>query len=168
MFENKKLLKKIEIKQKELKEKEEELKEMKEQLLFIEQNMKDTSSKIDISNVYVWCYNGIYSLVYINEKKIVGEDIARTLRDGYKSTVTDVFSGKVIYEKSSISKIESPEIIFDSFSNMSNYAYIYTLYHFDKDLLAFTDNKVPEYILKQLLFKLNNVDVKKYILNNNK
>lgn len=44
----------------------------------------------------------------------------------------------------------------------------FQLYRADKNLLAYTDKKVPLYVIQQLYYKLNNVDVKTYVLKTGK
>ena len=157
MFKRKKELKKLEEKRKEL-EKE------KQELLFIKQQLNDNSPKIDISNVYIWKYKDIYSLVYLNEKEILGIDIVNRERNGYSSTLTDIFSDEIVYKKSSLDRIQAQELITNPRDRYSSYAFLYSIYEYDKNLLAFTDKKVPKYLLQQLLFKLNNVNVDSYTL----
>lgn len=98
MFKNKKRLK-------ELEDTRLELEKEKQELLFIKEQLDNTMPKIDISNVYVWYDNDIYS-----------------------------------------------------------YAYLSPIYAVDRNILAYTDKMVPMYVLQQLYYKLNNVDVNAKIL----
>lgn len=160
MFGIKKRLKQIE-------EEKEYLKKEKEELLFIKEQLENTTPKIDISNVFVWNDKNTYSIVRLDVQNIRGKTLGGFGEevDGFYSTLTDIFTNQIIYEKSSTCKIQSKERIVFSIHNKDNYyAYLYPIYRFDNNLLAFVDKKVPLYILQQLYYELNNIDVNAYTL----
>lgn len=150
----------------EIKEKEEYLEKLKKELLFIKQNLEDTTPKIDISDLYIWSENGLNSIVRLNVKKIHGRTIFGD-EDGYESTLVDIFSNKIIYTKSSVDLITSKQWVDKSYKE-GYYAYLTPLHKFDNNILAYADKKVPLYVLQQLYYKLNNVDINGCVLKNNK
>lgn len=162
MFANKKKLKEIE-------EMKQELEREKQELLFIKEQLEDSMPKIDISNVYVWEDKGVYSIVKLDIQKIRGVNKFFMMEvDGYGSTLIDVFSNNVIYQKDSMSKIRREENILGETIGEGYTAYLIPICEVDKNLLAYTDKKVPLYVLQQLYYKLNNVDVNAYTLKKEK
>ena len=159
MFGNKKILKQIE-------EEKNYLETLKNELLFIKQNLEDTTLKIDISDLYIWSENGLNSIVRLNVKKIHGRSIFGQ-EDGYESTLVDIFSNKTIYTKCSVDLITSKQWVDKSYKE-GYYAYLTPLHKFDNNILAYADKKVPLYVLQQLYYKLNNVDINGCVLKNNK
>ena len=150
----------------EIKEKEEYLEKLKSELLFIKQNLEDMTPKIDISDLYIWSENGLNSIVRLNVKKIHGRSIFGQ-EDGYESTLVDIFSNKTIYTKCSVDLITSKQWVDKSYKE-GYYAYLTPLHKFDNNILAYADKKVPLYVLQQLYYKLNNVDINGCVLKNNK
>ena len=150
----------------EIKEKEEYLEKLKSELLFIKQNLEDMTPKIDISDLYIWSENGLNSIVRLNVKKIHGRSIFGQ-EDGYESTLVDIFSNKTIYTKCSVDLITSKQWVDKSYKE-GYYAYLTPLHKFDNNILAYADKKVPLYVLQQLYYKLNNVDINDCVLKNNK
>lgn len=140
MFENKKLLKQIE--------------KEKQELLFIKSQLESIMPKVDISNVYVWDCGGVSSIVRLVVRNIHGKNGFGTELDGYKSTLIDIFTNQVVYELNSVNLIKEKQYI-----SKDNYAYFYKVHEIDHSLLAYADKKVPLYVLQELYFKLNNVDV---------
>ena len=160
MFKNRKILKQI-------KKEKEELFLIKEELLFIKEQLEDGTPKVDISNVYVWKDNGLYSIVKLNVEKFRGATwggLGRE-RNGFRSTLVDIFTGKTIYTKCSLELIKSEEWInYGSLVTDGYYAHLIPIYKIDNNILAYADKKVPLYVLQQLYYKLNNVDVNAKIL----
>ena len=78
MFGSKKGLKQIE-------EARKQLEEEKKELLFIKEQLEDSSPKVDVSNIFVWEDKGVYSIVKLDVQLIHGrvvlfrQYIARTL-----------------------------------------------------------------------------------------
>lgn len=170
MFANKKKLKEIEEMKQELLFLKQELKREKQELLFIKEQLEDSTPKIDISNVYVWEDKGVYSIVKLDIQKIRGINLFHLGQevDGYESTLIDIFSNNVIYQKDSMSKIKREEYITGERLGKGHTAYLIPICEVDKNLLAYTDKKVPLYVLQQLYYKLNNVDVNAYTLKKEK
>ncbi len=139
--------------EKELLEKE------KEQLLKIKQMMENTNNHdvIDISDVYVWIENGIHCLVRLAVENITGENKYGTIINEYKSTLTDIFTGKVIYEKNSTEKIDDLEKI--DYNGRTRLASFMNIFNVERELLIYIDKQVPKYILQQLFYRLNNIDI---------
>lgn len=153
-------------KRKKIKKQIEALELEKKELLFIKQQLEDSTPKINISDIYVWKASGVYSLVKLDIKKIVGRTwggIGR-LTEGYESTLIDIFSNNVVYQKSSIKKISRNEFVKDG----EYYALLLPLHEVDNNLLAYANKEVPMYVLQQLFYKLNNVDVNAYKLKKQK
>lgn len=164
MFKNKKLLKEIEIQK-------QELEYEKQQLLFIKQQLEESSPKVDITDVYIFEKKGIYSLVKLHIKNIVGNCLggAGILVNGYQSTLVDLFSNEIVFEKCSVNHISEDEIVKpDGFMEEKYHVYIYPLYKFDHNLLAYPDKKVPLYVLQQLYYNINNVNLNSPVLKKQK
>ena len=153
MFKNKKEIQKLE--------------KLKEELLFITNNLETTTPKIDISNVYIWEENGLYSIVKLNIENIRGatwNGLGR-VKDGYKSTLTDIFTNQIIYTKKSVNLISQEQWIMSSDENTpGHFAYLFPIYKLEPDILAYADKQVPLYALQQLYYKLNNVNLNNKIL----
>lgn len=135
----------------ELKEKINQLNTQKKRLLFIQDNLNNEDSKIDISNVYIW-HNG-------SENRIVRLHVSRTapqyMQYGYDSSLVDIFTNEVVYFKRDCERIKMKEYIYEK----NNYAYITPLYEFNKNILVYPDNKVPLYVLKRIFYQINNIDI---------
>ncbi|MBQ3020689.1 MAG: hypothetical protein IJD92_00515 [Bacilli bacterium] len=140
------------------------LEEEKQELLFIKEYLEDKSPKIDISNIYVWEDAGVYSIVQLEVQKIRGKDWIGIETDGYLSTLIDIFTNNVVYQKSNLEKIKRKEFISGENLYDGYYAHLISLYEVDRNLLAYADKKVPLYVLQKLYYRLNNVDLKSYAL----
>ena len=157
MFGKNKDLKEIEIKLLELKKE-------KKELLKIKELLEDKTAKIDISNVYVWNFDGISYLVRYYTKPIEGISLNDTiiLRDYFESTLIDIFSEQVVYKKYSPQLIKERELVKDLSVRYTNkYASFKHILDVDRELLAFPDKKVPKYILQKKYYSLNNIDITK-------
>ena len=88
--------------------------------------------------------------------------------DGYHSTLTNIFTNEVIFEKNSMNKIESEELIRKDSLENSYFAHFFPIYAADRSILAYADKKVPMYVLQQLYYKLNNVNVNAQVLKKTK
>ena len=160
MFKNKKSLKEIE-------EKISQLKKEKQELLKIKEILEDKTSKIDIKDVYIFSVDGINYIVRLQVDKRPGKNYFGIPGFGNYSKVIDIFSNKIIYEKFSYKLIEREEYIGDrknDFYLKDNYAYLKPIVEVDTDLLAYPNLLVPEYVLINLYYKLNKVDVNSDIL----
>jgi len=159
MFRHKKRLK-------ELEDARLELEKEKQELLFIKEQLDNTMSKMDISNVYVWYDNDVYSIVRLEVENIQGRACRGHGKrvNGYRSTLIDIFTNDVLYQKCSVDKIGSRELILNESLTDNHYAYLSPIYTVDRNILAYTDKMVPMYVLQQLYYKLNNVDVNAKIL----
>lgn len=160
MFGKRKILKQIETEK-------QQLEAIKQELLFIKENLEDTTPKIDISDLYIWNENGLYSIVKLNVENFRGATwggLGRE-RNGFKSTLVDIFTNQTIYIKQSLELINSKQWV-----NRGNsvedgyYAYLTPIYKFDNNILAYADKKVPLYVLQQLYYKLNDVNINAYVL----
>lgn len=165
MFTTRKRIKQLTQKIEEMKIAKQELQKEKEELLKIKEMMENTNNPdyIDISDIHVWCDKGIYYLVRMEVKNITGRSsrIIGTV-NGYHSILIDIFTNKIVYEKKSINKISSHEIIEDG--TIRYYAHLSSIYDQEHNLLAYADKKVPRYILQQIYYRLNNVDLSDKIL----
>ena len=146
----------------EIKEARNELENEKKELLFIKKLLEDQTPKIDISNVFVWYDNGLYSLVRLEVKKIKGKNCFGNIEDGYESNLIDIFSNCLVYRKTAVDTINSKEYV--STGEGGRYANLYPIHKFYTDILVYADKKVPLYVLQQLYYRLNNVDVNVYKL----
>lgn len=86
-------------------------------------------------------------------------------RNGFESTLTDIFTNEIIYKKCATKLITSKQWVNHGNSYIEGYyAFLTPIYKVDKNILAYTDKKVPLYVLQQLYYKLNNVEVTAYVL----
>jgi len=152
---------------KEIEEAKYQLEKEKNELLFIKNELNDSTPKIDVSNIYVWHDKGIYNIVRLNINEVHGRNLGGygKMVNGYHSTLTDIFTNNIVYEKCSQDKISNKELVSERNLNQeSYYAYLFPIHDIDRDLLAYTDKKVPLYVLQQLYYRMNNVDVNSYVL----
>ena len=160
MFGKKKQLKEIE-------DKLQRIEKEKEELLKIKEMLDDQSPKIDISDLYVWEDKKNYYIVNKKERPITGRCMGGKgpRCNGMESTLIDIFTNKVIYNKSSVNPIMNHELIKVTddfvFGNQDYYARLYPIYEISKTLLAYPDKKVPLYVLQQFYYELNNIDITK-------
>ena len=141
-----------------------EIKREKEELLKIKEILEETTPTVDISNVYVWEYNGISYIVRYYVKPIVGNVLggAGSIRNGFESTLIDIFSENTIYKKYSTGLIQERELVKNVDGTYSNkHARFNYITEIDRRLLAYPDKKVPKYILQQDYYALNNIDISK-------
>ena len=160
MFKNKKILKEIQ-------DEKEHLEKIKEELLFIKNQLEDTTPKIDISELYVWEENGLYSIVKLDVKNIRGRAYfgLGLEENGFETTLIDIFTNNIVYHRCAIERIKSKQWVnYGSSTEDGYYAYLYPLHKVDNNILAYTNKMVPLYVLQQLYYKLNNVDVNAHIL----
>ena len=138
--------------------------------MFIKEQLEDSTPKIDVSNIYVWKDKDLWSIVRLDVEKFRGRNwggIGQEV-DGYLSTLTDIFSDRIIYQRSSTEIVQRKQFIRGKTLEENYYAYLLPLHEVDKNLLAYVDKKVPLYVLQQLYYKLNNVDVNEYVLTRKK
>lgn len=164
----------------ELERQKEELERQKEELAKIKEILDDKSPKVDISEFYVWELRGVSYIVKKEEKNIIGDSMFGLKRNvsGFHSKLIDIFNQQTVYEKSSESKIEREEYVGDLKSNVSRFeksysfedqiGYLVPILEIEPDLLMYADRQVPTYVLQQLLYKLNDVDIKNPVLQKNK
>lgn len=155
MFKSKKKLKKIE-------EERKKINEEKEELLKLKEFMSNSYPNIDISYVYVCKENDMYHIGKLYEKKIRGRlyNGKGPIADGYETTLVDVFNRKVIFSKCQRDRIERKICIFED-DTLKKYHYVYLtpICEIEPNLLAFLDKKVPLYVLQNLYYKLNNINL---------
>lgn len=142
-----------------------QLETIKQELIFIKSNLEDKTPKIDVSNIYVWENNGLFSIVRLNEVKLPVTPHSKSL---VVSSLIDIFTNNVIYKKCSLYKVQRCEYISADIGEAGYYAHFYPIYDVDNNILAYADKKVPLYILQQLYYKLNNVDINADILKKTK
>lgn len=139
-----------------------ELESVKKENMFLKhriQSTEETEPLINISDVYIFKIDGIYKIVKLVIKDIIGNSLFEKNISGYESKLIDIFSGLTIYSKTS-KIILSPKY----FEDCKNYKLI-PIYKVESALLAYTNNLVPIYILKRLYYSLNQVDLSSPILN---
>lgn len=143
-----------------------ELEQEKQQLLLIKEQLEDTSPKIDIYDVYIWENKGIYNIVKLYIQNIRGNTWRGfgPVKNGYESTLVDIFSNHTVYQKSSTMKIEKEEYVAGETLAEGYYAHLIPICEIEPNLLAYADKKVPLYVLQQLYYNLNKVDVNASIL----
>ncbi len=126
------------------------------QSLFLKPQNDDLETKIDISNVYVFESKGIYYLTRLFIRNIIGHCYGGrdVLVYGYESTLINIFTNEIIFQKNSINPIMENELSKDDDIG-SYYMHIYPIYKFDSDLLKFEDNLVPISILNELYCNIN-------------
>ena len=166
MFKNKKILKQIQEEKQLLEEKKRQLETEKQELLFIKEQLKDSSHKVDISNVYIWQDKDLCSIVRLDIQNIRGKTWGGigVETDGYLCTLIDIFTNNIVYQRSATNKINRKQLISGETLYEGYYAYLYPLHEVDNNILAFTNKMVPLYVLQQLYYRLNNVDVNAHIL----
>lgn len=158
MFKNNKLLQQLE------KEKEEIIKE-KNELLRIKQIMEENTPKININEVYDFYLDGYHTFVKQEVINITGKTLGGAPTKGYQITLRNIFDNTIVYEASQKSKLNRKEYIEFYIRNSNDkYAYIIPIHELDKNLLAYTDKQVPQYVLQQLYYRLNNVDINSPLL----
>jgi len=163
MFENKKRKRELQ----ELEEQKKELTREREELLKIKEIMEDKSPKIDITDVYVFEINGISYIVKYYVDRIRGQLLSGRVTNGYRSTLVDIFTKKIIHQKDSLAKIKRKEAVFGGdYKTDLHYAYLTPICEKEKSLLAYIDKKVPLYVLQRLYYKLNDVDLSSQLLEN--
>ena len=148
MFGNKKRLEQLE--QIETARKQLELE--KQELLFIKEQLENSTPKVDVSDMYVWKDKGLCSIVRLDVKKFRGRNwggIGQEV-DGYLSTLTDIFSGNIVYQRSATEIIQRKQYIRGKNFGEGYDAYLLPLHEVDNNLLAYIDKKVPLYVLQQL------------------
>ena len=136
------------------------LQKEKQELLRLKRIMENNYPKIDITNVYVFKEYDI--------NHIVKADIKRILKNFYELEMTDILSGEVVFRKCSKDPNRlikrKVQVYDDKLCHKSHFAYIYPIQAKERDLLAFTDNEVPLYVLQKLYYKLNKVNIQNPIL----
>ena len=163
MFKNKKMLECI-------KEERLKLEKEKEELLFIKECLNNDSPKIDISDLYIWHDKGIYYIVRLDVTYIKGRTFGGVgkIAYGYDSILTDIFTNRIIYQKTATEKINNKQYIRGNSLEDGYFAYFYPIHEADRNLLAYTNKQVPLYILQQLYYRLNRIDVNAKILKKEK
>ena len=128
--------------------------------------MADTSPKIDITCVHVVEKHGIKYLAKLFINSCTGKNGLGVTVSGYKSTLVDIFSNQVIHEKNSINHLQRKEEVFIDPCNCKESYFITCtpICEVIHELLAYPNKQVPEYVLQQAYYKLNNVNVNSKIL----
>ena len=76
------------------------------------------------------------------------------------TTLVNVFNQNVIFNKGSKDRIGKKVCIFDdnTYTN-HHYVYLMPICEVEPSLLAYLDKKVPLYVLQNLYYKLNRIDI---------
>ena len=132
MFESKKRLKQIEEEKQQLEATRQQLEKMKQQieiekqeLIFIKEQLEDSTPKVDISDLYIWKDKGISSIVRLEVEKIDGQNYRGRNVSGYQSTLIDIFTGKIVYQKNSTRMMEKKEVMLGNNLTNTYYSYFY-------------------------------------------
>ena len=159
MFENKKLLKQIQLEK-------EKLQELKKEIINIQNILEDKSPKIDISNTFVFHIDGIYHFVNKEMIPIIGNTLTKKNANGYHIILRNIFGENIIYEKFSLQSIDRKEFIDNNnkFYFKDLYAYFFPIHELEHSLLTYVDNLVPTYVLQQLYYKVNGINLNAHIL----
>ena len=161
MFKSKKIEKQIQ-----------KLEAIKQEIEFIQNQLKETSPKIDITDVYVFEKDGVYSLAKLHVENIDGLWLNKFHVDAYLSTLTNIFTNEIIFEKCARSHIDKKELVIERDQKKQYkkqyWVNIFPIYEIEHNLLAYTDKKVPLYVLQRLYYKLNNIDLNCPILKKQK
>jgi len=143
-----------------------ELEYQKQELQFIKDQLEDTSPKVDITGVNIVKKNGIKYLAHAFSEPCTGRNGLGVAVKGYESTLVDIFSNQVIHKKTSIYPLQRKEEVFIDTGNYKE-SYVITctpICEVVPELLAYPNKQVPEYVLQQVYYRLNNVNVKSKIL----
>ena len=158
MFNKKRELEKIRLAREALETEKQLLLKEKEELLFIKNKLNDISPKIDISNVYVFREFGISYIVNLYIEHFDYQTRFNKKIKGYKTTLINIFDNIIFNQKKSTYELFREENIFDD-DNKSHPITCYPIYEVEPSLLAYTDKKVPMYVLEQIYYRLNNINV---------
>jgi len=144
---------KLKKRQKELEIIKKEIIKAKNELEAIKQLLEEKCEKIDISNTYIFTYGGLSYLVNL-------ETI-----DSVHYNLRDIFNNQIIFNI--ISRGGNERKIYmrsnQNFNGQDEYADIYPILEDNPDLLIYVDRQVPEYVLQQYLYKLNNIDITNHV-----
>lgn len=155
MLKNKKILE-------EIKEEKRKLEKEKQELLKLQEIMSSSYPKIDITYLYVCEENGRYHIGKLYEEKIRGRLYGGKgpISNGYEATFVDIFNQNIIFKKGSRDRIGRKVCIFED-DTLRNYHYVHLtpICEIEPNLLAYLDKKVPLYVLQNLYYKLNNIDI---------
>ena len=155
MFNRKKKLRKIE-------QEKQKLLQEKQELLRLKEILENNSPKVNIKDLYIFSVDDINYIVKLEVTKITGKNGYNMTLSGYESKVIDIFTNKTIYIKSSIDLIKRKELINKDIKNnfyyKDNYAYLKPIIEENKELLAYPNMLVPEYVLINLYHRINNIN----------
>ena len=144
---------KVKKRQKELELIKESIIKEKEELEAIKEILEDKSKKIDISNTFIFTYGSLSYLVNL-------ETI-----DSVHYNLRDIFNNQIIFNI--ISRGGNERQIYmrsnQNFNGQDEYADIYPILEDNPEFLIYVDRQVPEFLLQQYLYKLNNLDVRNYV-----
>lgn len=135
---------------KELEIKKQEIEKEKQELLKIKEMLEEETPKIDITNVYSAKINGIKYFVRSSTDQVTayspffGKNVPAN-----HLVLCDIFSDNIVYDKTST----------DSIKKLGEDVSLQRIYHEDINLLAYIDYQVPTYVLQQLYYKLNGIDL---------
>jgi len=146
----------------EIKEEKRKLEKEKQELLKLQEIMSSSYPKIDITYLYVCEENGRYHIGKLYEEKIRGRLYGGKgpISNGYEATFVDIFNQNIIFKKGSRDRIGRKVCIFED-DTLRNYHYVHLtpICEIEPNLLAYLDKKVPLYVLQNLYYKLNNIDI---------
>lgn len=164
MFGRKKQLKKIE-------DEKQRLLLLKEQLSHIKEYLDDNSPRVDISNVCVLFKDDVYYIVKRYDENITGmcASVGRNIQ-GYKTTFIDIFSNNIVYEWKNQRKMNQTALVGVGEFGCTHVCEvrIFSLENCERGVLAFPDKKVPLYVLEQIYYNINGVNLSAPILRKKK
>jgi len=104
--------------------------------------------------------------VKLDIKEIEGTLLVNPVKtNSYESTLIDIFSNEIVFQKCSKIRIQNKELIFgsqsiriDGIQRVQYWINLYPIDEFYPDVLIYADKKVPLYALQQIYYDINNVD----------
>ena len=163
MFKNKKRLLEVELEQQkaEIRREKAEISREKAELQFIKEQLEDTSPKVDITYVHVFQKYGINYLATLYIEPISGTNWMNQPTKGYHSYLVDIFSNEVLFDQNNINPLHRKETIYaNPLHSSESYDITCTpICEVVPELLAYPNKQVPAYVLQQVYYKLNSVNV---------
>ena len=145
---------KLKKRQKELEIIKESIIKEKEELEAIKQILESKTPKVDISDIYVFTYGGISYLGRLE-----------SIDDAFYE-IKDIFNNQVIFNFFKNCSIPGNKIYMEyneRYNGEDLYATLVPIIEKTPDFLIYFNRQVPEYILEQYLYRINNLDVRNYV-----
>ena len=103
----------------------------------------------------------IYQDYEINDK----HKVLDTLPTPHGKLEELVISNNIVYKRSATEIIQRKQYIGGKSIEDGYYAYLLPLHECDRNLLAYANKKIPLYVLQQLYYRLNGVNINEVVLN---